>query len=75
MVDNVQQFVTPCKKRTSILILAISKALEIPVTMVAALCGKKLETIQASRHRASGGSPVWQADWCSVTGYYSNQKA
>ena len=32
--------------------------MEIPVTKAGALCEeKKLETIQASRHRASGGSP------------------
>ena len=47
------------KKRTSISIIAISKSLH-GNTRHKGWCimrEKKLETVQASRHRASGGSP------------------
>ena len=59
LVDKVRQFVTPCKKneQTFRLLLSPWLCMEIPVTKVGALCEKKLETIQASRHHASGGSP------------------
>ena len=59
LVDKVRQFVTPCKKkRTNISIIAISKALHGNIPHKGwCIMRKKLETTQASRHRASGGSP------------------
>ena len=73
LVDKVRQFVTPCKKkRTNISIIAISKALR-GNTRHKGWCimrEKKLETIQASRHRASGGSPSGRQTgvlWLDIT--------
>ena len=70
LVDKVRQFVTPCKKKTFRLLLSPRLCMEIPVTKAGVLCEKKMETIQASRHRASGGSPSGRQTgvlWLDIT--------
>ena len=61
LMDKVRQFVTPCKKKTNKSFdycYLHGSAWKYPSQrLVHYARKKKLETIQASRHRASGGSP------------------
>ena len=76
LVDKARQFVTLCKKKQQAFMFLLSPRFWKYHSQRVVHYAKKMQIIQALRHLASGGGPTTgQADWCSVTGYCSNQRA